>query len=391
MTFPESLPSADELSSPDPGLTAALGGLFAELGYSQREFSKRVPMDHSGVSRYLNGSRIPPAFFIEALLNQVEAARGVQVSEDERNRIRGLHEQAFEVNGAWGALAQMERRNRHDAERRAQQAETRAQALESFHLARRWGPNWCTFVEDRQKHAWQPPQINRLDIVSARVIGCLADPTSAQAHRTTGVVVAPLQSGKTTVGVGIVARALDAGFRLVIVFHGMHNQLRSQTQHRLEAGLVGRGTRDLTQEDRSHLQFMTSTETDYVQTPLPRLMFEKEDPNLPLFDPVNLHSATPRVAVMKQNMVVLTRLLTDLRSAEAELSEVPALLVDLEPPRRSAKQAGVGQLLDAVVELLPRAQLIRFEELPPLPEADHTSLWRGTPDFAVLAYPRACP
>ena len=48
-----------------------------------------------------------------------------------------------------------------------------------------------------------------------------------------------IQSGKTSNYTGLICRAVDAGYRLVIVLAGMHNSLRSQTQLRLDEGFLG--------------------------------------------------------------------------------------------------------------------------------------------------------
>ena len=49
-----------------------------------------------------------------------------------------------------------------------------------------------------------------------------------------------VQSGKTANFTGVIAKALDAGYRLVIVLGGTLNLLRAQTQRRLDMELVGR-------------------------------------------------------------------------------------------------------------------------------------------------------
>lgn len=57
------------------------------------------------------------------------------------------------------------------------------------------------------------------------------------------MVVGQVQSGKTANYIGLICKAADAGYRLIIVLAGMHNSLRSQTQSRLDEGFLGRDTR----------------------------------------------------------------------------------------------------------------------------------------------------
>jgi hypothetical protein len=48
-----------------------------------------------------------------------------------------------------------------------------------------------------------------------------------------------VQSGKTSNYSGLICKAADAGYKIIIVLAGMHNNLRSQTQMRLEEGFLG--------------------------------------------------------------------------------------------------------------------------------------------------------
>ena len=47
-----------------------------------------------------------------------------------------------------------------------------------------------------------------------------------------GLVVGQVQSGKTANYTGLVCKAADAGFNLIIVLAGIHNNLRSHTKHK---------------------------------------------------------------------------------------------------------------------------------------------------------------
>ena len=39
---------------------------------------------------------------------------------------------------------------------------------------------------------------------------------------------------------GLICKAADAGYKLIVVIAGVHNNLRSQTQRRIDEGFVGR-------------------------------------------------------------------------------------------------------------------------------------------------------
>jgi hypothetical protein len=56
------------------------------------------------------------------------------------------------------------------------------------------------------------------------------------------MVVGHVQSGKTANYIGLICKAADSGYRVIIVLAGMLNSLRNQTQGRLDIGFVGRNT-----------------------------------------------------------------------------------------------------------------------------------------------------
>jgi hypothetical protein len=53
------------------------------------------------------------------------------------------------------------------------------------------------------------------------------------------MVVGSVQSGKTGNYIGLINKALDAGYKLVVVLAGIHENLRAQTQLRIDEGVLG--------------------------------------------------------------------------------------------------------------------------------------------------------
>jgi hypothetical protein len=81
--------------------------------------------------------------------------------------------------------------------------------------------------------------VRRLDQTTDEVLGQLEDPRRQGSWLRKGLVVGQVQSGKTGQYIGLGAKAVDAGYRLVVVLAGVHNDLRSQTQLRIDEGLLG--------------------------------------------------------------------------------------------------------------------------------------------------------
>jgi hypothetical protein len=78
-----------------------------------------------------------------------------------------------------------------------------------------------------------------LDGATDEILGLLEDPHRSGDWDRRGLVVGHVQSGKTSNYSGLICKAADAGYKIIIVLAGMHNNLRSQTQMRLEESFLG--------------------------------------------------------------------------------------------------------------------------------------------------------
>jgi hypothetical protein len=89
------------------------------------------------------------------------------------------------------------------------------------------------------QYGLSPDVLGSMDAVTDRILGLLEDPERQEGWDRRGMVVGHVQSGKTANYTGLVCKAADAGYRVIIVIAGIHNRLRNQTQVRLEEGFVG--------------------------------------------------------------------------------------------------------------------------------------------------------
>ena len=92
---------------------------------------------------------------------------------------------------------------------------------------------------------WDEGAVQSINETSSEVVSLLENPAREQ-FRCRGLVVGYVQSGKTANMTAVMAKAVDAGYNLVVLLAGMTNKLRAQTQGRLETDLVDR-YRDLWQ------------------------------------------------------------------------------------------------------------------------------------------------
>lgn len=84
--------------------------------------------------------------------------------------------------------------------------------------------------------------ITSTDTVTDTILDRMGNPNEHGSWDRKGMVVGHVQSGKTQNYTGLVCKAADAGYRLIVVIAGIHNNLRNQTQARIDEGFVGRDT-----------------------------------------------------------------------------------------------------------------------------------------------------
>jgi hypothetical protein len=81
--------------------------------------------------------------------------------------------------------------------------------------------------------------VDALDRSTDEILGLLEDPAREGHWDRRGLVVGHVQSGKTSSYSALICKAADAGYKIIIVLAGLHNNLRSQTQIRLEEAFLG--------------------------------------------------------------------------------------------------------------------------------------------------------
>ncbi|MCT7967574.1 Z1 domain-containing protein [Laspinema sp. D1] len=99
---------------------------------------------------------------------------------------------------------------------------------------------WNRYVRYlEEEKGWAPATIQGLDDLTNLILGRLENPLRSGAWDRRGMVVGQVQSGKTANYTGLICKAVDAGYKRIIVLAGIQNSLRSQTQRRLDEGFLG--------------------------------------------------------------------------------------------------------------------------------------------------------
>jgi len=180
-----------------------------------------------------------------------------------------------------------------------------------------------------------------LDDVTDRILGLLENPRKDGPWDRRGMVVGHVQSGKTANYTGLICKAADAGYRLIVVIAGIHNNLRNQTQLRIDEGFVGRDSAALLSSKDAGDKFVGVGRFDKSRRPVTFTNSKKDfskvsatSVGLPLD---NLRE--PAVFVIKKNSSTLKNLIEWLREHNARTGtstiEAPMLLIDDEADNAS--------------------------------------------------------
>lgn len=186
--------------------------------------------------------------------------------------------------------------------------------------------------------------VDALDDATNKILELLEDPLREEGWDRRGLVVGHVQSGKTGNYTGLICKAADAGYKIIIVLAGLHNNLRSQTQIRLEEGFLGYET----SAKNDVVRYIGVGENGRDSEIRPNCATNRSD-NGDFNTKVAKHLAIspeqrPWLFVVKKNKTVLDRLLKWIRNHVADskdpdgrplVSGFPLLLIDDEADHAS--------------------------------------------------------
>jgi len=93
--------------------------------------------------------------------------------------------------------------------------------------------------------------INENENVIDSILDYSGDPKTPGTWSRKGLVMGNVQSGKTQNFLGLINKAIDCGYKTVIVLGGHLNDLRKQTQERIDEGVLGRESKHLILENKA--------------------------------------------------------------------------------------------------------------------------------------------
>lgn len=213
----------------------------------------------------------------------------------------------------------------------------------------RWG-FWERYRQHLLQNANLPkPVVDATDEITDQTLNNLTDPRQPGYWDRRGMVVGHVQAGKTTNYAGLICKAADAGYKVFIILTGFHNNLRTQTQIRLEETFIGYD-KTAAQEQGGRVPvgvgLISSDPSLRVDTITNRS--ESGDFNRKAADTFSIHpGGLPLVFVIKKNASVLKNLLNYLQHIAAEkdsdgknvIEDIPLLLIDDECDQGSVDTA----------------------------------------------------
>lgn len=218
--------------------------------------------------------------------------------------------------------------------------------------------------------------INLLDDTTLPdIMNCLGNPNDKldKPRLRRGLIIGDVQSGKTATYTGLICKAADAGYKVVILLTGITENLRRQTQARIDEGIVGltlrrEGNIDLHPRvgvglDNKPIRAtsVTSTLNDFVGN-CNKITMSLANNSLVLF-------------VVKKNVSVLQRLFNWLRDQNIDqikgCVDVPMLLIDDEADNASVNTrkdetdpTRTNKLIRQICNLFMNATYVGFTATP---------------------------
>lgn len=251
---------------------------------------------------------------------------------------------------------------------------------------------WPSILNYLRNRGIPEESIVSVDQASDQIMDFIADPQRQEIRAARGLVVGYVQSGKTTNINVLVGKAIDSGYRLIIILAGLTDVLRTQTQRRLDKEVVGKSLLDTdpAEGEADGYKYNNDWEEFIEHSPFPgnpagppieRLTTRKFD-----FSSVRGGSRfqddwvqagrSARIVVIKKNATRLKTLISELeRMNLAVRSSLPAIVIDDESDQASVNTNNLNDDPDSersktnlrivsLLKALPRAQYIGYTATP---------------------------
>lgn len=214
--------------------------------------------------------------------------------------------------------------------------------------------------------AWPLEVVQAIDETTNEVLQSLGDPNNSEPFDRRGLVLGYVQSGKTANFTGLINKAYDLGYKLVIVLAGMHNDLRAQTQIRLEEEVVG-SILDENGKPKGVAQIRDNERIISTWTKVDQDISNSSTGNV-------AHIDQPTLMVVKKNKDVLESLKGQLQYHKKLYNlDIPVLIIDDEAdqasvdtsdPEKSEDPKTINRLIRQILEIFNRKAYVGYTATP---------------------------
>lgn len=106
-------------------------------------------------------------------------------------------------------------------------------------------PHWEAYKSMLELQGRSKEIVDENEKVIDNILDYSGDPATLGAWSRKGLVMGNVQSGKTQNYIGLINKAIDCGYKTIILLGGHLNDLRKQTQERVDEGVLGRKSKHL--------------------------------------------------------------------------------------------------------------------------------------------------
>lgn len=224
----------------------------------------------------------------------------------------------------------------------------------------------------KEKH-WNGATINELDKTTDEIMDLLGNPDQVDGFMRRGLCIGDVQSGKTSTYIGLINKASDAHYRVIILLTGTIEKLRRQTQQRIDEGFIGLDSYAFTLE-KGRVQVgvgaidsttsgwaVTSTSSDFNAATAKKVVGQLSSISAPV------------IFVLKKNKSVLEKLEHWLRfyniNPVTKKIDLPMLLIDDEADNASVNTkaddvTAINKGIRKLLALFDRANYVGFTATP---------------------------
>jgi len=245
--------------------------------------------------------------------------------------------------------------------------------VEDIKASTKW-TYWDSYVQQLKSDNFPAPVIRTLDEDTDNILTECGNPSSPNSWRIQGLVMGDVQSGKTASYCGLITKAGDSGYRFIVLLTGTIEDLRSQTQERLDEGFVGADSRDLLNRNTGGQRFGAGRFRSKIPNVLTSIESDFLTKNRAALGGIPLENINePVLLVMKKNKSALDNLISYLKSQTptgVERLRIPLLLVDDEADNASvnAKKddspATINRLIREVLDRFHQASYVAYTATP---------------------------